>query len=81
MTEAIPNQKRFQGRQSGSASGRGNNGALARALEQTLRGDVKFDDGYRALYATDASNYRQVPIGVAFPADKEDVVAGGAAGS
>jgi FAD/FMN-containing dehydrogenase/Fe-S oxidoreductase len=35
---------------------------------------VRFDDGSRALYATDASNYRQVPIGVVMPRDAEDVV-------
>ncbi|HZD10106.1 MAG TPA: FAD-linked oxidase C-terminal domain-containing protein [Candidatus Binatia bacterium] len=38
-----------------------------------MRGEVQFDDGYRALYATDASNYRQVPVGVVFPRDKEDI--------
>src|SRR5205085_3356623 len=32
------------------------------------------DDGSRALYATDASNYRQVPIGVVIPRDVDDVV-------
>jgi len=31
--------------------------------------------GSRALYATDGSNYRQVPIGVVVPRDKEDVLA------
>ena len=34
---------------------------------------MRFDDGSRALYATDASNYRQVPIGVVLPRDAEDV--------
>ena len=29
---------------------------LAGALRQRLRGEVRFDDGARALYATDASN-------------------------
>ena len=38
-------------------------------------GEVRFDDGSRALYATDASNYRQVPIGVVLPRDADDVVA------
>jgi FAD/FMN-containing dehydrogenase/Fe-S oxidoreductase len=37
-------------------------------------GEVRFDDGSRALYATDASNYRQVPIGVVIPRTIEDVV-------
>ena len=41
--------------------------ALAAALRQQVRGEVRFDDGSRALYATDASNYRQVPIGVVLP--------------
>ena len=34
-----------------------------------------FSPGDRALYATDASNYRQVPIGVVVARDLEDVVA------
>ena len=50
-------------------------GGLAAALRRHLRGEVRFDDGSRALYATDGSNYRQVPIGVVLPRDTEDVVA------
>jgi FAD/FMN-containing dehydrogenase/Fe-S oxidoreductase len=50
----------------------------AKALEAELRnrteGEVRFDDGSRALYATDASNYRQVPIGVVVPKTVEDVI-------
>ena len=49
--------------------------ALAAALRRHIRGEVRFDDGSRALYATDGSNYRQVPIGVVIPRDVEDVVA------
>jgi FAD/FMN-containing dehydrogenase/Fe-S oxidoreductase len=49
--------------------------ALAAALKRQLRGEVRFDDGSRALYATDGSNYRQVPIGVVLPRDEDDVVA------
>src|SRR5947209_18492530 len=48
--------------------------ALAADLRRTVKGEVRFDDGSRALYATDASNYRQVPIGVVVPRDEEDVV-------
>ena len=48
---------------------------LAAALRRHLRGDVRFDDGSRALYATDGSNYRQVPIGVVLPRDADDVIA------
>ncbi len=49
--------------------------ALESALRRHLRGEVRFDSGSRALYATDGSNYRQVPIGVVVPRDKEDVIA------
>ena len=49
--------------------------ALEAALRRHLRGEVRFDNGGRALYATDGSNYRQVPIGVVIPRDKEDVLA------
>ena len=44
-------------------------------LQRTIRGEVRFDAGSRALYATDGSNYRQVPIGVVIPRDVDDVVA------
>ena len=49
--------------------------ALAEALRVQIRGDVRFDRGTRALYATDGSNYRQVPIGVVLPRDADDVLA------
>ena len=49
--------------------------ALAADLRRHLRGEVRFDDGSRALYATDGSNYRQVPIGVVIPRDIDDIVA------
>jgi FAD/FMN-containing dehydrogenase/Fe-S oxidoreductase len=48
---------------------------LARELARAIEGEVRFDDGSRALYATDASNYRQVPIGVVIPRTTEDAVA------
>jgi len=48
--------------------------ALAARLRSSIRGEVRFDDGSRALYATDASNYRQVPIGVVIPRDADDVI-------
>src|SRR5213593_3957832 len=48
---------------------------LESALRRHLRGEVRFDAGSRALYATDGSNYRQVPIGVVLPRDADDVVA------
>jgi FAD/FMN-containing dehydrogenase/Fe-S oxidoreductase len=48
---------------------------LASALTRHVRGDVRFDDGTRALYATDGSNYRQIPIGVVLPYNADDVIA------
>jgi FAD/FMN-containing dehydrogenase/Fe-S oxidoreductase len=51
----------------------------AKALEAELRraicGEVRFDNGTRAIYSTDSSNYRQMPIGVVIPKSKEDVEA------
>ena len=46
---------------------------LERALKQVVRGEVRFDRGSRALYATDGSNYRQIPIGLVVPRDADDV--------
>src|SRR6266516_2599181 len=48
--------------------------ALAVELRTRIRGEVLFDAGARALYTTDGSNYRQVPIGVIRPIDVEDVI-------
>jgi len=48
---------------------------LAEALRKNVRGDVRFDNQSRALYATDGSNYRQVPIGVVLPRNADDVIA------
>ncbi|TXS38428.1 FAD-binding and (Fe-S)-binding domain-containing protein [Streptomyces sp. OR43] len=41
--------------------------SLRRELGRRVDGEVRFDDGSRGAYATDASNYRQVPIGVVVP--------------
>jgi FAD/FMN-containing dehydrogenase/Fe-S oxidoreductase len=50
----------------------------AKGLESELRrnidGEVRFDAGTKALYAADASNYRQIPIGVVIPKSREDVI-------
>ncbi|PYP92708.1 MAG: FAD-binding oxidoreductase [Candidatus Angelobacter sp. Gp1-AA117] len=48
--------------------------ALATELRNSISGEVRFDDGSRALYATDGSNYRQAPIGVVIPKTIEDVI-------
>ncbi len=49
--------------------------ALERELKRAVAGEVRFDQGSRALYATDASNYRQVPLGVVIPRTLDDVIA------
>jgi FAD/FMN-containing dehydrogenase/Fe-S oxidoreductase len=49
--------------------------ALERDLRASITGEVRFTPEDRALYATDASNYRQVPIGAVLPRSAEDVVA------
>src|SRR5437763_6805175 len=49
--------------------------ALERALQREIAGEVRFSAGDRALYATDGSNYRQVPIGVVIPRSIADVIA------
>ncbi len=46
---------------------------VAAELREVVRGEVRFDDGTRALYSTDASNYRQIPYGVVLPRDAGDV--------
>ena len=48
---------------------------LQAALKAALEGEARFSIGDRALYATDASNYRQIPYGVVLPKTPEDVVA------
>lgn len=48
--------------------------ALEKSLREAVTGEVRFDAGSKALYAADASNYRQVPIGVVIPKSKQDVI-------
>ncbi len=48
---------------------------LGRELKKEVRGEVRFDGGSRAMYATDGSNYRQIPIGLVVPRDADDVAA------
>jgi FAD/FMN-containing dehydrogenase len=52
-----------------------NPGALEAELRQEVPdAEIRFDTGSLALYATDASNYRQIPIGVVIPKTREAVV-------
>ena len=45
---------------------------LRAALGRQMAGEVRFDAGSRAAYSTDASNFRQVPIGVVLPRTIDD---------
>ena len=47
---------------------------LVHDLTAKVAGEVRFDSGSRALYATDGSNYRQPPIGIVVPRSIEDIV-------
>src|SRR5690242_17966989 len=49
-------------------------GALEKELRAGVKGEVRFGDGDRAMYASDAGNYRMVPIGVVLPKDTDDVL-------
>ena len=51
-----------------------NRGRIARELREAIDGEVRFDPGSQAIYANDASVYRQVPIGVVIPRHADDVV-------
>src|SRR6266481_5103691 len=48
---------------------------LEKSLRARVQGEVRFDASSRALYATDGSSYRQVPIGVVIPRNTDDVLA------
>jgi FAD/FMN-containing dehydrogenase/Fe-S oxidoreductase len=43
-------------------------------LQRSVEGEVRFDAGSRGMYAVDASNYREVPVGVVVPRSIDDVV-------
>ncbi|MFR0356663.1 FAD-binding and (Fe-S)-binding domain-containing protein [Streptomyces sediminimaris] len=44
---------------------------LEAALRERVDGEIRFDAGSRAAYSTDASNFRQTPIGVVVPRTPE----------
>src|SRR5438309_11712117 len=48
--------------------------ALERELRAGISGEVRFGAADRAMYASDAGNYRMVPIGVVLPRDVDDVL-------
>ncbi len=48
--------------------------SLAGELSARIQGEVRFDEGRRALYSTDSSNSRQLPSGVVVPYDVHDII-------
>ena len=74
-TETVPARvdPRFRGGM--GAEARVDIRGLRRTLRESVRGEVRFDTASKALYATDGSNYRQVPLGVVVPKTLDDVVA------
>ncbi len=74
-TETIPARvdPRFHGGMAGAATV--DVRSLREQLEGAVSGEVRFDTASKALYATDASNYRQVPLGVVIPRTLDDIVA------
>jgi FAD/FMN-containing dehydrogenase len=49
---------------------------LQEALRNALGSAVRFDTAHKSVYASDASNYRQVPIGVVVPRSLDEFVKG-----
>lgn len=47
---------------------------LESELRRVVEGEVRFDRGTVAIYSHDASNYRQVPVGVVLPRHEDDVL-------
>jgi FAD/FMN-containing dehydrogenase/Fe-S oxidoreductase len=48
--------------------------ALEAELRNNIKGEVRFSDPDRGMYANDASNYRMPPLGVVLPRDPDDVI-------
>ncbi len=42
-------------------------------LATQLQGELAYDDLHKAIYATDASVYRKIPLGVAYPKTHQDI--------
>ncbi|MDH1692568.1 FAD-binding and (Fe-S)-binding domain-containing protein [Pseudomonas sp. TYF_15] len=47
---------------------------LRSKLEAQTSAEVRFDAATRAIYASEASNYRQLPIGIVIPRSVDDIV-------
>ncbi len=47
--------------------------AQIQQLQSQLEGELHFDNMHKALYATDASVYRELPLAIALPKHKDDI--------
>lgn len=47
--------------------------ALEKDLKDGVAGEINFSKGYRAMYAADSSNYREMPLGVVVPRSVKDL--------
>lgn len=48
--------------------------SLANELQHALHGEFDFSNAGVAMYTSDASNYRQIPLGVVYPSSSDDIV-------
>jgi FAD/FMN-containing dehydrogenase/Fe-S oxidoreductase len=75
QTETLTGTSAASGNERRARTDREQARSLAADLEREVEGEVRFDAGSRALYASDLSIYRQVPIGVVIPRTNRDVIA------
>ncbi|HEY9714493.1 MAG TPA: FAD-binding oxidoreductase, partial [Chroococcales cyanobacterium] len=47
---------------------------LVDELSRVIEGEVHFETSYKAMYSTDASNYRQIPVGVVLVRSADDMI-------
>lgn len=74
QTELFPERELLQRSRQSAKPKAAQTADLAAALKKRIAGEVRFDAGSRALYATDLSIYRQPPIGVVIPRTIDDVI-------
>lgn len=75
MTQTVPARPDTRFVAGMAALDKVNVAGLESQLRRHVSGEVRFDAGTKAMYANDASNFRQVPIGVVVPRTLDDVVA------
>ncbi len=47
---------------------------LLKQFAETFNGELFYDDMMKIIYATDASEYRELPLAVAYPKDEADII-------